>query len=89
MIDKELREAELGKVDLIEVYPKLVVCYEFFRYLRGEFFYNSRPAGLECQKELYKLEKQLFKRIKKLREKIDLKDERTVYYLNMSKKMFD
>lgn len=89
MIDSELKKAELNEVDLAEVYPKLVICYEFFRYIRGEYFYSSRPSGLECQKRMYQLEDQLSERIRKLRKQLETKDQRTAYYLNLGKKLFD
>lgn len=89
MIDSELKKVELKEVDLAEIYPKLVVCYEFFRYVRGEFFYASRPNGLECQKRMYKLDDQISERIRKLRKQLDIKDQRTAYFLNLGKKLFD
>ena len=43
MIDGELKKAELKEADLAEVYSKLVVCYEFFRYIRVSIFtYNDQ-----------------------------------------------
>lgn len=89
MIDNELKKAELEEVDLVEVYPKLVICCEFFRYIRGEYFYSSRPNSLECQKRMYQLEDKLSDRIRKLRKQLSIEDQRTVYYLNLSKKLFD
>ncbi len=89
LIDSELKKAESKEADLAEVYPKLVICYEFFRYIRGEFFHSSRPQGSDCQKRMYQLEDQLSDRISKLRTQLDNKDERTAYYLNLGKKLFD
>lgn len=89
MIDSELKKAEAKESDLAEIYPKLVVCYEFFRYIRGEFFHTSRPGGLECQKRMYQLEDQLSERIRKLRKQLNINDQKTAYYLNLGRKLFD
>ena len=89
LIDNELKEVESKEADLAEAYPKLVVCCEFFRYIRGEFFHSSRPHGLECQKIMYQLEDQLLDRIGKLRKRLDTRDQRTSYFLNLGKKLFD
>ncbi|HLD27070.1 MAG TPA: hypothetical protein VJB63_03890 [Patescibacteria group bacterium] len=89
LIDNELKKVESKEVDLAEIYPKLVVCCEFFRYIRGEFFQLSRPHGLECQKRMYQLEDQLSARISKLRKQLDIRDQRTSYFLNLGKKLFD
>lgn len=89
LIDAELKKVESKEADLAEVYPKLVVCCEFFRYIRGEFFHSSRPFGLDCQKRIYQLENQLSDRINKLKEQLDRKNSRTSYFLDLSKKLFD
>lgn len=89
LIDGELKRVESKEVDLVEVYPKLVICCEFFRYIRGEFFHSSRPHGLDCQKRMYQLEDKLSDRIQKLRKLLDTKDQRTIYFLNLGKKLFD
>lgn len=89
LIDNELKKVESKQTDIVEIYPKLVVCYEFFRYIRGEFFHSSRPYGLDCQKRMYQLEDQLLDRISKLRKQLDIKDQRTSYFLDLGKKLFD
>ena len=89
LIDTELKRVESKEVDLVEAYPKLVVCCEFFSYIRGEFFHSSRPHGLECQKRMYQIEDQLSDRVDKLRKQLDIKDQRTSFFLNLEKKLFD
>ena len=89
LIDSELKEVERREVDLAEVYPKLVICCEFFKYIRGEFFHSSRPHGLKCQERMYELENQLSDRVGKLRKELNTTDEKTLYYLNLAKKLFD
>jgi len=54
--------------DLEMQYPKLILMYEFFRLLRGEAFISIRPEHDEnLQKELYKLDDELFNKIKALK----------------------
>lgn len=89
LIDSELKEVERREVDLAEVYPKLVICCEFFKYIRGEFFHSSRPHGLKCQEKMYQLEDQLSDRVGNLRKELNTTDEKTLYYLNLAKKLFD
>lgn len=74
---------------LPEVYPKLVVMYEFFRLVRGEAFHHARPAGIrEFQKEIYKMEDNLAECLKQLESKLDAGDSKISYYLDLMKKSF-
>ena len=75
---------------LPEVYPKLVIMYEFFRLIRGEAFHSSRPSGISTfQKEIYKMEDNLAKRLKNLEKRLDTDDSRTSHCLNLMKKSFN
>jgi predicted nucleotidyltransferase component of viral defense system len=93
---KDLCELILAEIDnvssdaLSEVYPKLVVMYEFFRLVRGEAFHSAHPAGIgEFQKEIYKMEDNLAERLKQLERKLDAKDSKTSYHLDLMKKSFN
>lgn len=87
LIEEEFRQAE-SKTDVAEIYPKLVISVEFFRYLRGEFFNSSHPAGTGNQKNLYKMEDSLSKKLAKIKNKLDLSDSRTQSILGEAKKLF-
>lgn len=88
----ELILTEINNVSsetLPEIYPKLVVMYEFFRLVRGEAFQSARPPGIgEFQREIYKMEDDLAERLKQLENKLDAKDSKTLYYLDLMKKLF-
>ena len=88
----ELILTEINNVSsevLPEVYPRLVVMYEFFRLVRGETFYSARPAGIgQFQKEICKMEDNLTGRLKQLEKKLDAKDSRTLHHLDLMKKSF-
>lgn len=76
--------------NLPEVYPKLVVMYEFFRLVRGEAFHSVRPAGIgESQEKIYKMENDLLDRLKILENKLDANDDKAKYYLELMKKSFN
>lgn len=80
----------VSRESLPQVYPKLVVMYEFFRLIRGEAFGVSRPSGLgDLQGNLYDMEITLMKRIAELEKELDPHDEGTRYYLDLMKKLFD
>ena len=89
LIDGELARAESEEDDLATVYPKLVVCYEFYRYIRGEYFLGIRPYGTPCQKQMYQSEDLIGKRLRKLREKLDINDPSVKYNLDLGRKLFD
>ena len=89
LIDSELTKVESNEAGIGEVYPKLVVCVEFFRYIRGEFFLEVRPSGLSCQDSMYEMENKLGERVRNLRLKLDLNDSKNKYYLDLAKKIFD
>lgn len=74
LIDGELKRAESGEEVLSVVYPKLVVCYEFYRYIRGEYFLSIRPLGTTCQKMMYSREDQIGDRLSKLRTMLGTTD---------------
>ncbi len=76
--------------DLPQLYPQLIIMYEFFRLVRGEAFYSTRPSGLgDNQQKLYQMEDDLSRQLKQLRERLNPKDGRTAYYLNLMGKSFD
>lgn len=80
----------VSKESLPQVYPKLVIMYEFFRLIRGEAFVTSRPSGLgDAQANLYDMENTLMQRITELEKELDPNDERTLYSLDLMKKSFD
>jgi hypothetical protein len=84
-----LEMENVPEYELAVSYPKFLIMYEFFRLIRGEGFYSSRPPMLDLQREIYKMEDDLLKRLKELSKKLDPKDERLLYYLNFAKKTFD
>ncbi|TSC55728.1 MAG: hypothetical protein G01um101418_749 [Parcubacteria group bacterium Gr01-1014_18] len=87
MILSEIDSA--SEENLPEVYPKLVILYEFFRLLRGEAFKSTRPFGIgDFQKEVYKMEDDLAQKLKPLEAKLDIKDSKTSYHLDLMKKSF-
>ncbi len=88
LIKKELIQAQ-SQEDVAETYPKLVLSVEFFRYIRGEFFHASRPSPIECQDKIYKMERELLDLLQALKTKIDKSDQRTKYYLDQNKELFD
>lgn len=89
LLVREMEDA--SKSDSLEaLYPSLVAGYEFFRRLRGEGFHAARPNDLgETQKEFYKMEDDLAKRLKELSQKLDPSDSKTKFYLDQAKKLFD
>jgi len=88
----ELIDAETNNIsdnDLPEIYPKLIVMYEFFRLFRGEAFYSARPRGIGVyQKEIYKIEDEILNKLKFLEKKLNQADNRVAYYLDLMKKSF-
>lgn len=94
-LTKDLYELIVTDIDSVspdslpEVYPKLVVMYEFFRLVRGEAFHSARPPGTsEFQKEIYKMESDLTERLKELEKQLDAGDSKTSYHLDVMKKSF-
>lgn len=76
--------------NLPEVYPKLVVMYEFFRLVRGEAFNSVRPKDIgEFQEKIYKMEDNLFDHLKTLEKGLNPEDDKTKYHLDLMKKSFD
>lgn len=89
LIIVELNNAS-GSEFLSQVYPKLIIMYEFFRLIRGEAFNSSRPYGLgELQKEIYKMEEDISKRLKDVENKLDPNDESAKFSLESMKKLFN
>jgi hypothetical protein len=89
LIDHEINEASQSDF-LPQFYPKLVICYEFFRLIRDEGFQTMRGHGLgDKQKELYKFEHDLRQKLETLAQKIDFSDPMALFYLNEMKKYFD
>lgn len=69
--------------DPVEMYPKLVIMYEFFRLLRGEAFMDFRPlsSGTNDQKRFYEMEDEIRKALDEVKKKIDFKDIRVQEYI--------
>jgi hypothetical protein len=84
-----LEMENVPEYELAVSYPKFLIMYEFFRLIRGDSFYSSRPPMVDLQREIYKMEDDLLKRLKELSKKLDPKDDRLLYYLNLAKKTFD
>lgn len=88
LILEEIGNMPVG--NLPEVYPKLVVMYEFFRLIRGEAFSSVRPKGVgEFQEKIYKMEDDLFDHLKTLGKGLNPEDDKTKHYLDLMKKSFD
>jgi hypothetical protein len=68
--------------DLVALYPKIVVMYEFFRLIRGEAFTDFRPPTPDFQQSLIEKEGELEKILDQLKAKIDFKDQRTQSYID-------
>lgn len=68
--------------DLEQQYPKFVVMYEFFRLLRGEAFIDLRELDHEFQKELYKMEDDLFNKVKELKESLPANSEKAKFHFD-------
>ncbi|GEM_PF-4897551 len=92
---KDLHELIIADIEnvtadsLPEIYPKLVIMYEFFRLVRGEAFQSARPAGTgEFQDEIYKMEDDLGLRLRQLEKKLKVEDGKTAYNLDLMKKSF-
>lgn len=73
----------LSRDDKQVVYPKLVFMYEFFRFLRGEAFFDSRPLPIMegKQKEFYKMEDTILSKLREVKKSTDIKSPRTQYHL--------
>jgi hypothetical protein len=91
IIDGEMERIDsLGAEELPMAYPKMVVMYEFFRLIRGEAFLDVRQPGMgDKQKDLYRMEDELLRKLNSLKQKLDPKDKRTSFYLKEFKKRFD
>jgi hypothetical protein len=50
-----LEMENVPEYELAVSYPKFLIMYEFFRLIRGEGFYSSRPPMLDLQREIYKM----------------------------------
>lgn len=73
MIQKEFDAASENSEIESSVYSRLVVSCIFFSFLRGEFFSTVRPGGLgEKQRELYKMETELFQKLETLKSQVNL-----------------
>ena len=80
---------DFSEKDLATQYPKLVVMYEFFRLIRGEAFFSSRPSTMvDYQPELYRMEDDIAKQLMPLEKRLDLRDPATGYALDTMKKSF-
>lgn len=75
LIDKELSNV----TDIEARYPKLVVMYEFFRLLRGEAFSDYREPMVDFQNEMYKMEDDIFERLKSLKAELPQNSSKAQY----------
>lgn len=87
-ISKDMEEA-LKSETSYQIYPNLVVEYEFFKLLRGDGFFYSRPTGIEQQAEIFSMENSLQEKLAKVAEKLDPNDEKVDFCLKEMKKSFD
>lgn len=70
--------------------PKLIVMYEFFRFLRGEAFLDHRgTVSIDEQKRLYEMQDELGNKLQALKAKLDLNDPAVLFHLSEMKKQFD
>lgn len=63
--------ASAPTVELPQIYPKLVLTYEFARLLRGEGFAGSRPEGVDPA-PLYRLEAETERTLSEVRARMPL-----------------
>lgn len=89
LISKEIDFLENNPDLAKDSYPEILLSYEFFRYLRGEFFHHSKPDGLDCQKDLYDMENNIKEKINHLKNKLDIDNEDVQYSLEQAKKIFE
>lgn len=96
-LGKEIYDLLIGEAldpsydsDQFQLYERLVYGYEFFRMLRGEGFWSIRPVGMgELQKELYKMENDLYEKLSLVKSKINFQDPLVQHNLSIAKKSFD
>ena len=72
---------------LAQVYPKLVILYQYFRLLRGEGF-SLRPGVGEEQQNFYAMENEIKMKLKIVKEQLNPNDQRTKYYIDEMCKFF-
>ena len=87
LIVSEIEKSE-GEEDLAMIYPKLITMYEFFRLLRGEAFIDARPSTPDKQKDFYKMEDDILKRINSVKRKVNFDDERVKHYIDLTQKSY-
>ena len=71
-----------------EGYFKLVIMSEFFRMLRGEAFLGIRPSVGDEQKNLYRMQDEIGKRVEEIKEKVDFSNERSGIKLNLFEDLY-
>jgi len=77
--------AEIKAVkDIESQYPKLIIMAEFFSLLRGDVFLEFRGHTPEFQQDFYRMEDEIFNKIKELKKEIPLDSEKAKFnYENM------
>ncbi len=61
----------------------------FFRFLRGEAFSQTRPVTPGQQSDFYRMEDILKKKISELFSQLDFQDPKTKFLLEQSKQIFE
>ncbi len=75
---------------LSQIIPKLIVMYEFFRFLRGEAFLDRRGiVSIDEQKRLYEMQDEIGDKLQSLKAKLDPNDPAVLFHLSEMKKQFD
>lgn len=87
LIMSEFDRAKTDK-NLYMIYPKLVTMYEFFRLLRGESFTDVRPPTPEKQKEFYKMEDEIGRKLQEIKSSVDFNDEKVKLYIEEAQKYY-
>lgn len=88
LIQEEMDRSLVNQEFLPQIYPKLVVMYQFFRLLRGEAFTDIRPPTPQYQKEFYEMENTLKENLELIKSKLP-DDDRTRTYIEEMKKNFN
>ena len=87
LITSEMEEV-LNTEEIYMVYPKVVNMYEFFRLLRGEAFYKLRPPTPKKQREFYKMEDEIKKKLDQIKIRLDFNDEKVRFYIDEAQKQY-
>jgi hypothetical protein len=75
LINREI-DLVLASNDRAASYPKLLVMFRFFQYLRGEAFNDVRPPAFGQQQDFYRMENELQSKLDEVSKLIDPNDTR-------------